>query len=309
MKKLFWLVPFFYLPSTSSFSVGSDYYRAMAVRSAVSQDINGLELDETIKLPTSKGFNQLGTGLCWSYSTLNVLESSWLARNPNITVELSRRAMQYFTMEDRFMRYIYGTHEYLAETGTAIDAIELIRKNGLIAFADFKDVADPYGHTDVKNAVDRETNCASKLTVLHESLSERYSVPPENTHLGDFQLKASELGSKVTRNETWVSFAASDDGTSGWRHHPDPDARLDTKSYFIPRGELHNKIKSALNKKYAVEVSIGGHSIMLYGASYDKQGNPTNYFMKDSYPDYFYNANPEKLLKDILEISIPNSEE
>src|SRR5262245_17061121 len=59
---------------------------------------------ESYKLPVSRGFAQLGTQLCWVYSTLNALESRYLYLHGGGNLELSRGAMQYLTMRDRIMR-------------------------------------------------------------------------------------------------------------------------------------------------------------------------------------------------------------
>src|SRR5688572_20293400 len=100
--------------SRGAIAAHSDYAEAMRIRQLIQQDDT---LDprtyESIVLPVSRGFHQLQTQLCWSYAALNTLETNYLVKHPEAQLELSRRAMQYFTYEDRYTRKINGIENYI----------------------------------------------------------------------------------------------------------------------------------------------------------------------------------------------------
>src|SRR5438132_960543 len=82
-----------------------DYNEAMRVRKLISAGPgSGLNAAETLKLPVSRGFDQGDTQLCWAYATLNALEADYRVTHPGADLELSRRTMQFLTMEDRWLR-------------------------------------------------------------------------------------------------------------------------------------------------------------------------------------------------------------
>lgn len=295
-----------FIVSNSLFAVHGRYEEAMRVRSLIevpNDRVDPNDVAEKYILPVSRGFDQEQTELCWAYATLNVLESSFLARNEGKKIELSRRAMQYFTMEDRYFRHIRGIEKFLSERGTAMDAIRLIQLNGLVWFSDYKDITDPYGIANIENDVNQATGYSQKMQKLSVDLNKVYTDPPLSTHFGDKTLSRGELAKQITNDLIWESYAVLRDGEEGYRHHPDPDARHETVSYYMPRAKFADRIKAALKAKYAVEITIGGHCITIYGADYDSNGNPVLYYTKDSYPDYFYTADPSELHKSLIEIS------
>lgn len=112
----------------------------------------------------------------------------------------------------------------------------------------------------------------------------------ELTHLDGRELSPRDAANIITRQEPRISYAPTTDGFRGWIKHPDPDARPNSKSYAIPEDEVAEKIKWALRNNYAVEYSNIGHSLTIFGDDYDSDGRPTNYYMKDSYTDCFYDA-------------------
>lgn len=282
-----------------------DYAEAMRVRKLIQRPAaeESPDVGETIKLPTSRGFNQGGTQLCWSYATLNALETNWLVRHPGTPLELSRRTMQYLTMQDRYARKIKHIEDYISERGVSVDALQLLTANGLVAFRDFTDIADPYGRYDIDGAIAAARDEAAKLAALDTGLAKVYGVPPEQTHLDGAEIARQELSRVVLDGTEWQSYAVARDGREGWRTHPDPDARHGAQSYFMPASKIVARIKAALQAGYAVEITIGGHCILIYGATYDASGAPVTYFIKDSYPDYFYEANPASILRELVEMT------
>ena len=304
--QVFLLILGIFIFSHPTFAAHGRYEEAMRVRGLLEipqESIAPEDVAERYVLPVSRGFSQEGTELCWVYATLNALESIFLARNESQKNELSRRTMQYFTFEDRYLRYIKGIENYLSERGVAVDAIRLIQAGGLVAFRDYKDIVDPYGDADITRDVDHASTSDQKIQILYTDLDIVYSRPPNATHFDDTPISREGLAKQFLGNQVWESYAAASSGEEGYRRHPDPDARQEAVSWYMPRSKFAQRIKAALKANYAVEVTIGGHCIMLYGAEYDSNGTPLHYYMKDSYPDYFYTANPAKLHETLIEIS------
>ncbi len=294
------------LVSSQSLAAGSDYAEAMRVRAlltlptpAVVRSPDTAEL----RLPVSRGFDQGGTELCWAYAMLNGLETTYRVRHEDADLELSRRAMQYFTMENRHLLRIRGEASYLGERGVAVDAMSMLGNQGLVAFADFADVGDAYGNFDIRRAVDRAGSEAEKIAALHEGLAVVYGVPPAVTHLDDAELSPLELTAAVVEGQVWESYAISRDAAEGYRQHPDPDARPGVVSWYMPQARFEARIKAALAAGFPVEITVGGHCLLIYGARYDAAGRAQSYFIKDSYPGYFYEADPRETMANLVEMT------
>ncbi len=261
---------------------------------------------ETIVLPVSRGFNQRGTALCWAYATFNALETIYLVRNPEgLDVELSRRAIQYYTMEDRYRRSIKGVMTYITEAGIALDALRLIQSNGIVAFDDHPDIDAPYGQANIGALIDSAADFTGKITALYEGLDLVYTAPPTVTHVPDNQsvgrfgpvhveAEAGDLARVVLAGDVWQSYAPSETQV-GFGQHPDPDARWENRSWYMPRHEFPGRIKLALEAGFPVTVTVRTHVILVYGAEYDGNGSPISYYIKDSYPDYYYRAEADEL--------------
>lgn len=286
---------------------GSDYAEAMRVRRLVIlEPTKLLRADaEVLVLPVSRGFDQRGTSLCWAYATLNGLETVARVRQPQSALELSRRAMQVGTIEDRYLRKLAGTGSYTGERGIAVDALTLVSRNGLVAFADFTDIDDPYGSFNIGRAVDSAVGEQAKLQALREGLARVYGVPPETTHLEGNAVARSALATAVTSGQAWESYAIARSGAEGYRPHPDPDSRAGAVSWFMPAPKLVERIRSALRAGYPLEITLGGHCLLLYGATYDDRGAPTRYYIKDSYAAYFYKAEPARVMENLVEVTTP----
>ena len=57
-------------------------------------------------------------------------------------------------MDDRYRRYVHGTEIFLFERGVGVDAVDLIRERGLVAFDDYKDIDGLYGPDKIKQYID-----------------------------------------------------------------------------------------------------------------------------------------------------------
>jgi hypothetical protein len=291
--------------ASSAGAAGSDYAEAMRVRRLVIEDPSAPApaAAEEIALPVSRPFDQRGTELCWAYATLSGLETAHRVRNPQTAVELSRRAMQYRTIEDRFLRRIHGTGTYAGERGVAVDAMRMIADGGLVAFGDFTDIDDPYGSTNIGSCVSAAVGVDAKIAALRAGLAEKYGVPPPETHLDGAPLTAASMAARLTEGQVWESYAVAHDGVEGYRPHPDPDARPGARAWFMPRAALVARIRAALKAGHPLELTIGGHCVLIYGAAYDPDGRPVRYLIKDSYPSYFYKADPARVMSQLVEVT------
>ncbi|MHC4517608.1 MAG: hypothetical protein ACYTAS_03385 [Planctomycetota bacterium] len=307
-------------------AVHGTYEEAMAIRRRLSANVPSLQktslgktqsaaVAETIVLPVSRGFDQRGTALCWAYSTLNALETIYLVRNPEgLEVELSRRAMQYYTMEDRYRRSIKAVNTYLVEAGVVLDAIRLIQSNGIVYFDDYFDITDPYGQADIGAMIDSAGSFTEKAMAMYEGMDIVYTAPPALTHIpiphevvGRFgptpmEAQAGELAELLLAADVWQSYTPSETKV-GFHDHPDPDARWENVSWHMPPSEFPGRIKQALEAGFPVIVTVRVHTVLVYGADYDSAGSPIVYYIKDSYPDYYYLAGADQLHEDFWEMT------
>ena len=100
------------------------------------------DVAESYALPITPPLHQGDTGLCWMYATLSMLETNYLYRHPGSQISLSRGAMQVEAVEDRLERLARGESSRLPEGGLAVEAVTLIRKDGIVAQPDFRDIVD-----------------------------------------------------------------------------------------------------------------------------------------------------------------------
>jgi hypothetical protein len=259
---------------------------------------------EKLVLPVSRGFSQGGTQLCWVYSFFNALESNYLVRNPNKTLELSRGAMQVMTLEDRFIRWINSGEDYLSERGDEIDAWAIVKEKGLLSFADYQDRIDysNSAYSTIRNAVNRVTTTADKLSALKAGIVSNFPEIPKTTTFEGHAVELMVMARNIVGTDEWISYAPTT-GPEQWGPNPDPDARKGSLVYFMSKDKIINQIKVSLSLGHAVTYGTEGHATLIYGAEYDDQGNPTIYYIKDSYPNYFYKANAELLHDNLAEIT------
>lgn len=288
-------------------------------------ETRNLGVVKTIKLPVSRGFNQKKTGLCWVYSTLNALETIYMVRHPEgPKIELSRRAVQYYTMEDRYRRFIKNVNTHLNERGVVLDAIRLIQSNGIISFDDYRDIIDPYGQADIRNMINNVDNVTDKIIAMYKGMDIVYTTPPILTQIPNgtttanpnptfTEGKAGDLAKLVLAGDTWQSYTPSETKV-GFHDHPDSDSRWENKSWYMPRSEFPGRIKQALKAGFPVIVTIKSHTVMVYGADYDSNGSPVTYYIKDSFPfqtqegfkhieDFFFQTEAENLHKIFWEMT------
>ena len=96
----------------------------------------GSQPAESYVLPITPPLDQGDSDLCWVYATLSILETNYLYRHPGSKISLSRGALQRDSIADRFARLIRGERSPLEDGGLAVEALALIRQDGLVARGD-----------------------------------------------------------------------------------------------------------------------------------------------------------------------------
>lgn len=116
------------------------------------------------------------------------------------------------------------------------------------------------------------------------------------------QISPHALRDTMINNQKFWSYAFSN-AISGWSQHPDSDALKGTQSFYVSPSKKADILERALKMNKAVAISISGHGLVIYGADFDAQGKAVKYYVKNSYPNYFYEADAEKLLPTIWEMT------
>ena len=245
---------------------------------------------EKIELPTSEYCEIQGQNECWMFAAMNAIESTYLAQHPKSDLLLSRNAMRHWLgLEIQAASLVGRAKEYVeqagkppprrpqnrkqsvdAPRGTAIDAIRLAQAYGLVQAKDDPNGPGPKsGFTPVP-----DTSPEDNLRALLNEIDAKYGEVPSQTKLDGTSMTPQELAHAVLMGH-WVSYAWQDNVEKGWKKHPDADNHFGDTSYWFryePKKDdaLPRLIKAALKAGHAMEVSIGGHSIELYGGEYDK---------------------------------------
>ena len=258
-----------------------------------------------IRLPVSRGFDQKDSDLCWAHSFLSAQETLARVKDPQSRLELSRKAMQRLTLEDRLARKIRGEDDFLMERGTPMDALALARAHGLVVFAPGEDIL--MGIKNRYNSIYRSVRSAGEAPVQLEALAVRldeiFNPFPLTTRFEGTTLSPRELADTLLAGQRWQALVP--DEQEGEGDHPDPDARPETRAYHQPLSKIVAEIKRALSSGRPVTYGGDGHSVLIYGMGLDEDGEVIRYYIKDSYPDFFYDASPARLHRAMLEVSLP----
>jgi hypothetical protein len=263
------------------------------------------EVAESYALPITPPLHQGDTGLCWMYATLSMLETDYLSHHPGSQISLSRGAMQVEAVEDRLERLVRGESTRLPEGGLAVEALALIRKDGIVAQPDFRDIVDsnPIAQSieqDLAGIPDR----AAKEKALSEELHVKLGVVPEVTHLDGQVMSAEQLAHAVTDGYEWTEFDLSPDGSEVWGPSRDPDARPETRVKFVKLEVLIDLIHRSLTKGQAVAWGSPDHALLIYGGDYDKDGKPISYLIKDSFEPLTYRESADEIHKILHDVTV-----
>lgn len=200
---------------------------------------------QIIKLKVTEAMDQKDSQFCWVFSSLTILESIFLEKNPDVDPRDIKISRWYFKESN-------GSEFY---QGTIIDAVNYHSKNiGLVSDNDYQRAS---------------TGQINETTFLGKIMS-------------PFELREKLVGDR----EFWT-YAISE-RLRGWGDHPDPTAREGNKAYFVPRSQITRIVKNSLKRKAPIGYWFESHVVVIYGAEYDLNGVALNYYIKDSYPPYFY---------------------
>lgn len=260
---------------------------------------------ESYVLPITAPLDQGESDLCWAFATLSMLETNYMARRPGAHVEFSRAALQRDSIADRFRRLIRGESGEASKGGLAVEAIELIRENGLLDRSDFHDVkdVDPL-IAALTDALAKQAEPRRKERELDDALIATLGVKPETTHLEGKPVSPAALASAALAGETWTEFDLSRGGAEGWGPSHDPDARADTRVRYVTLDTLIGLIHRSLARREAVVVGADDHAMLVYGADYDQYGRPLAYLIKDSLAPYLYRADAATLHAELNDVTV-----
>ena len=239
------------------------------------------------------------------YATLSMLETNYLARHPGSQISLSRGAMQVEAVEDRLERLVRGESTRLPEGGLAVEALALIRKDGMVAQPDFRDIvnSNPIAES-IEQDLARIPDRAAKEKALSEELHDKLGVVPEVTHLDGQVVSADQMAHAVTDGYEWTEFDLSPDGSEAWGPSRDPDARPETRVKYVKLDVLIDLIHRSLARGQAVVWGSPDHALLIYGGDYDKDGKPLSYLIKDSFEPFTYRESADEIHKILHDVTV-----
>jgi hypothetical protein len=194
----------------------------------------GSRAAERYVLPITPPLDQGDSDLCWVCATLSMLETNYLYRHPSSRISLSRGALQRDSIADRFARPIRGERSPLEDGGLAVEALALIRQDGLVARGDFHHIVDSGPiYAAIKRRHPRYRSFADNRSALKRELELGLGQEPPITHLDGAALSPGELAEVVLGGHQWTEFDRSRDSLQSWGPSHDPDARADTRVWYL----------------------------------------------------------------------------
>ena len=263
------------------------------------------EAAERYALPISPPMDQGDSDLCWVFATLSMLETNYMVRRSGSGIELSRGALQFDLIADRFRRRIRGEPIAIEDGGLAVEALALIRQDGLLSRDDFHGIvdSDPI-FPSIERKLAHTANASEKQAALDEALKVGLGVKPPMTHLDGETLSPAQLARAVLGDEEWTEFDLSRDGAEGWGPSKDPDARPDTRVRYVKLEVMIELIHQSLARGEAVVWGSTDHALLIYGGDYDRDGKPLSYLIKDSFAPYTYRASAEKIHRILHDVTV-----
>jgi hypothetical protein len=266
------------------------------------------EAAERYALPITAPLDQGDTGLCWVYAALSMLETNYMTRHPGAHIEFSRAALERDALADRFRRLIHGEPGDPGDGGLGVEALALIRQNGLVDRNDFHDVVDDAAVlTRLKETVAKPAEPERKERALDEALTAALGAKPTTTHLGGRPLSPAALAKAALEGQAWTEFDLARDGVEGWGPSQDPDARADTRVRYVALARLIDLIHRSLARGQSVVAGTDDHAFLVYGADYDRQGRPLDYLIKDSLAPYAYRLSAAELHRELHDVTVEAS--
>jgi hypothetical protein len=264
------------------------------------------EVAEHYVLPITAPLDQGDSGLCWVYAALSMLETNYLVRHPGSHIALSRGGLQLDAVADRFQRRLRGDPGgRLDDGGLAVEALALIRQNGLLAQGDFHDIVDSDEiFSSVEAKLTRSADPADERMTVDEELKANLGVKPPTTHLDDKQVSPRQLAEAVLDGHEFVEFDLAPDGIERWGPSQDPDARPETRVGYVPLDVMIDLIHQSLADGRAVVWGSTDHALLIYGGDYDKEGKPLSYLIKDSFAPYTYRRGADDVHRILNDVTV-----
>jgi len=260
MKSLFKIATLSLILVTLGCSANSKTIEPLLIKKEIDNEALVSSDTKLITLRVTNSVDQLDSQFCWVFSSLTILESMFLEKNPLVDEEdinLSRWYFKESTGSDK-------------NQGAIIDAVNFHSKEiGIVSNSDYK-------RSDSGQIV-------------------------ETTFLGQ-KMSPFELRDKIVGNHEFWSYAISS-RLRGWNPHSDPTARAGNKAFFIPKSEITRIVRNSLEQQAPIGYWYESHVIVIYGAEYDLDGNALKYYIKDSYPPYFYEKNASWVHDEIKTLS------
>ena len=263
------------------------------------------EAVERFALPITAPLDQGDTGLCWVYATLSMLETNYMTRHPGAHVEFSRAALERDALSDRFHRLIYGESGDPGDGGLAVEALALIRQNGLVERDDFHGVVDDKPVLrSLRESLAGPGEPEVKDKALDDALTAAFGVTPTTTHLEGRLVSPAALADAALAGHEWTEFDLTRDGVEGWGPSRDPDARGDTRVRYVGLATLVDLIHRSLMHGQSVVTGTEDHAFLIYGADYDRRGKPLDYLIKDSLDPFTYRLAADALNEELNDVTV-----
>ena len=260
---------------------------------------------ERYALPITAPLDQGGTGLCWVYATLSMLETNYMTRHPGARVEFSRAALERDALADRFRRLIHGEPGNPSDGGLGVEALAIIRQNGLVRRDDFHDVVDDAPVlARLKEMAAGPAEPEQKEKAVDEALTAALGAKPTTTHLESRLVSPAALAGAALAGKVWTEFDLARDGVEGWGPSHDPDARADTRVRYVGLSTLIDLIHRSLMHGQSVVTGTADHAFLIYGADYDGQGKPLDYLIKDSLAPFAYRLDAAELHEELNDVTV-----
>lgn len=304
----------------SAYAIHSTIVDAEALRNRIiahEANLKGGEVDRSIVLPVSRGFDQKQTCLCWSYAFFNALETLYLIDHPQSQLEISRGAMQYLNIQDRFDLTILGVEDHInpqrykrcgAEGGTPLSAEYLMRNYGAVTYDNYHDVITPPDYSTIYYATFAEnTSIKWKKSTASLLLADYFGDEiPEQVNFNGQWLSPLEFAQAILPKGNWVTYSISKDGSDYIGPGRDPDRRRNEQTHYISQDNLLNKLTWSLQNKHPILYSNDHHVVMIYGADFDRDDHILSFYIKDNYErlGYFYKADFDKAMREMTEVTI-----
>lgn len=264
---------------------------------------------ESYKLPITPPLDQGDSDLCWVFATLSMLETNYLELHPGSTIRLSRGALQRASILDRFQRAVTGNSTHLEDGGLAVDALRLIRQQGLVGAADFHGIVDS---DPVFAALSRRLAAVKGADAKLKALDVAVGPAPPLGRLDGRALTPEAFAKTVLGDKVWTEYDVEATGAPHVGLSTDPDARPETTVHFVRLGEAIRLIHDSLKRGEAVVWgSTDNHALLIYGADYDAEGRPEAYWVKDSFAPYTKRMEAQELHRVLTDVTVaaPAAEE